>query len=43
LLLLNTSTSQNAIWYTNFDGGARYSVGPTLQAGLPSGFQLVPN
>ena len=43
LLLLNTSTSQNTIWFTNFDGGARYQVGPTLQTSLPSGFQLVSN
>ena len=43
LLLQNTSNSLNTIWFTNYDAGARYAVGPTLQTSLPSNQQLVPN
>ncbi|MGA8677986.1 MAG: FG-GAP-like repeat-containing protein [Candidatus Acidiferrales bacterium] len=42
-LLWNTSTAQNTIWYMNFDNGAFYSVGPTLEPSLPAGLQVVPN
>ncbi len=43
LLLWNTSTSENAIWYMNFDGGADYQVGPTLSPSLSPGWQVTPN
>jgi hypothetical protein len=43
LLLWNASTSENTIWYMNFDSGAFYQVGPTLQPSLAAGLQVVPN
>jgi hypothetical protein len=43
LLLWNASTSENMIWYMNFDDGAFYQVGPTLQPSLAAGLQVVPN
>jgi hypothetical protein len=43
LLLWNTTTSENTIWFMNFDGGVLYQVGPTLQPSLPSGWQVIPN
>jgi hypothetical protein len=43
LLLWNAGTSENTIWFMNFDGGALYQVGPTLQPSLPSGWQVIPN
>ncbi len=43
LLLWNTPTSENTIWYMNFDNGAYYQVGPTLQPSLAPGLQVVPN
>jgi hypothetical protein len=43
LLLWNASTSENTIWFMNFDGGALYQAGPTLQPSLSSGWQVVPN
>jgi hypothetical protein len=43
LLLWNTSTSENTIWFMNFDGGAYYQTGPTLQPSLASGWHVVPN
>lgn len=42
-LLWNSSTSENTIWYMNFDDGAFYSVGPTLVPSLAAGLQVVPN
>ncbi|MGA9241896.1 MAG: FG-GAP-like repeat-containing protein [Silvibacterium sp.] len=39
LLLWNTSTSENTIWFMNFDDGAYYQLGPTLQPSLSSGWQ----
>jgi len=43
LLLRNTSTSENTIWYMNFDGGADYQVGPTLSPSLSPGWQVTTN
>jgi hypothetical protein len=43
LLLWNTSTSENTIWYMNFDGGAYYQIGPTLQPSLAPGWQVAAN
>jgi FG-GAP-like repeat len=43
LLLWNTSTSENTIWYMNFDGGAYYQIGPTLQPSLSPGWQVTVN
>jgi len=43
LVLWNADTAQSIVWLTNFDNGARYAVGPTLQPGLPAGWQPVPN
>jgi hypothetical protein len=43
LLLWNTSTSENTIWFMNFDGGAYYQAGPTLQPSLSPGWQVIPN
>jgi len=43
LLLWDTSTSENIIWFMNFDGGALYHVGPTLEPTLPPVWQVVPN
>jgi hypothetical protein len=43
LLLWNTSTSENTIWYMNFDNGAYYQVGPTLQPSLAPALEVVPN
>ncbi len=43
LLLWNSSTSQNTIWFMNFDGGAYYQTGPTLQPSLSPGWQVIPN
>jgi len=43
LLLWNTSTSENTIWFMNFDGGAYYQTGPTLQPSLSPGWQVIPN
>jgi hypothetical protein len=43
LLLWNTSTSANTIWFMNFDGGAYYQTGPTLQPSLSPGWQVIPN
>jgi hypothetical protein len=43
LLLRNTSTSENTIWFMNFDGGAYYQVGPTLQPSLSSDWQVTPD
>jgi hypothetical protein len=42
LLLWDADTSQNTIWYTNFDGGAYYQTGPTLQPSLLPGWQVTP-
>jgi hypothetical protein len=43
LLLWNASTSENTIWFMNFDGGAYYQVGPTLQPSLLPGWQATAN
>jgi hypothetical protein len=43
LLLWNASTSENTIWYMNFDNGAFYEAGPSLQPSLAPGLQVVPN
>jgi hypothetical protein len=43
LLLWNASTSENTIWYMNFDNGAFYEAGPSLQPSLAPGFQVIPN
>lgn len=43
LLLWNAGTSENTIWFMNFDGGARYQAGPTLQPSLSTGWQVIPN
>lgn len=43
LLLWNTSTSQNTIWFMNFDGGTYYQTGPTLQPSLAPGWRVVPD
>lgn len=43
LLLWNESTSESAIWFMNFDGGAYYQVGPTLQPSLSPGWQVTAN
>jgi hypothetical protein len=39
----NASTSENTIWYMNFDNGAFYEAGPSLQPSLAPGFQVFPN
>jgi hypothetical protein len=43
LLLWNASTLENTIWFMNFDNGAYYQVGPTLQPSLSPGWQVVPD
>jgi hypothetical protein len=43
LLLWNASTSENTIWFMNFDGGAYYQVGPTLRPSLSPGWQVSPD
>jgi FG-GAP-like repeat len=43
LLLWNASTSENTIWFMNFDDGAYYQTGPTLQPSVAPGWQVVPN
>jgi FG-GAP-like repeat len=43
LLLWNTSTSENTIWFMNFDDGTYYQTGPTLQPSLAPGWQVVPD
>jgi hypothetical protein len=43
LLLWNASTLENTIWLMNFDNGAYYQVGPTLQPSLSPGWQVVPD
>lgn len=43
ILLWNTSTSENTIRFMNFDGGAYYQVGPTLQPSLAPGWQVTAN
>jgi len=43
LLLWNTSTPENTIWFMNFDGGTYYQTGPTLQPSLAPGWQVVPD
>lgn len=43
LLLWNARTSQNTIWYMNFDNGAFYEAGPSLQPSLAPGLQAIPN
>jgi Glycosyl hydrolases family 28/FG-GAP-like repeat len=43
LLLWNAGTSENTIWYMNFDGGAYYQAGPTLQPSLSPGWQVAAN
>jgi hypothetical protein len=41
LLLWNSTTLENTIWFTNFDNGAYYAVGPTLQPSLAPGWQVI--
>ena len=43
LLLWNASKSENTIWFMNFDDGAYYQTGPTLQPSPAPGWQVVPN
>jgi hypothetical protein len=43
LLLWNTSTLENTIWYMNFDGGAYDQIGPTLQPSLSPLWQVTAN
>jgi hypothetical protein len=43
LLLWNASTLENTIWFMNFDGGALYQGGPTLQPSISSDWQVVPH
>ena len=43
LLLWNASKSENTIWFMNFDNGAYYQMGPTLQPSLSPSWQVVPN
>jgi FG-GAP-like repeat len=43
LLLFNASTFENTIWYMNFDNGAFYEAGPSLQPSLAPGLQVVPH
>jgi hypothetical protein len=43
LLLWNTSTLENTIWYMNFDSDAYYQIGPTLQPSLSSDWQVTAN
>ena len=40
MLLSNSTNSQLAIWYSNYNGGALYKVGPIFTP--PSGYVLQP-
>lgn len=42
LLLWSASTSENMIWFMNWDGGVLYQAGPTLEPSLPPLWQVVP-
>lgn len=42
LLLRNSGTSENIIWFMNFDGGAYYQTGPILQPSLSPSWQVLP-